>query len=342
MTDLDALAMFDRCGFDFIAAAAGHTPAQLQAHGIQKDRAKQLHATASVLCGATSHTKYQTRAQEGAREQGHRLETLAYIVRSSRALRDATARWRYIEQLCNTAGDLVRIRHVAADLKAELQIPEARVPRARVTHHGDGLATLRLTGPAADVQGVYDAAKHDVTGWLGGGCPKADYVVRVTANLDLGDYVRIMAGEGDDVRVHFDNGVIVTGEEFVRMQLEELGSIILVGVMDGPVNAYHARFAHPKHREVMLADSTTCTWKGCTRPASECDAHHMEEHQHGGETTPSNLGWLCKYHNSQAARGTRGHTERRDGQIVYVSPYGNVTATGTDHKARAEHRKPPD
>ncbi|MCT2339898.1 hypothetical protein M3G14_11445, partial [Corynebacterium sp. p3-SID1056] len=70
--------------------------------------------------------------------------------------------------------------------------------------------------------------------------------------------------------------------------------------------------------------------------------HHMVEHQHGGETTPENLGWLCKYHNSQAARGTRGHTERRDGQIVYVSPYGNVTATGTDHKARAEHRKPPD
>ncbi|MCT2339643.1 hypothetical protein, partial [Corynebacterium sp. p3-SID1056] len=62
MTDLDALAMFDRCGFDFVAAAAGHTPAQLQAHGIQKDRATQLHATASVLCGATSHTKYQARA----------------------------------------------------------------------------------------------------------------------------------------------------------------------------------------------------------------------------------------------------------------------------------------
>ena len=47
-------------------------------------------------------------------------------------------------------------------------------------------------------------------------------------------------------------------------------------------------------------------------------------------------------HNSQAARGTRGHTERLDGQIVYVSPYGNVTATGTDHKARSDNRKPPD
>ena len=342
MTDLDALALVDRCGYDFVHAAAGLELAQIQAHGIQPDRAKQLRDTAAVLCGPSSHTKYQARAQEGARVHGHRLDTLAYIVRSSRALKDVTKRWHYIDTLCNTAGDLARIRRVAAELKSELQAPEPRTPKARVTHHGDGFATVRLTGPAADVQGVFDAAKNDVTGWLNGGCPKADYLVRVTANLDLGDYLRIIAGEGNDVQIHFDNGVIVSGEEFVRMQLEALGSIILIGVMDGPVNAYHARFATPKHREVMLADSTTCTWKGCNAPASECDAHHMVEHQHGGETTPSNLGWLCKYHNSQAARGTRGHTERRDGQIVYVSPYGNVTATGTDHKARADNRKPPD
>ena len=172
MTDLDALALVDRCGYDFVAAAAGLELAQIQAHGIQPDRAKQLRDTASVLCGPTSHTKYQARAQEGARVHGHRLDTLAYIVRSSRALKDVTKRWHYIDTLCNTAGDLARIRRVAAELKAELQAPEPRTPKARVTHHGDGYATLRLTGPAADVQGVFDAAKNDVTGWLNGGCPK--------------------------------------------------------------------------------------------------------------------------------------------------------------------------
>ena len=308
--------------------------------GMPRDRARQVHAAASVLCGKTSHSKYQQRAQAGAVANAHRVETLAHIARTSRSIKDTTVRWSFIEQLCHTAGDLAWIRRRAAELKKELVPPVPRSVRASVKHHGDGLATLRVTGPALAVQGVYDAAKDDVAAWLANDCPRAEYTVRVTANLDLGDYVKIVAGAGDDVEVHFANGVVCSGEEFVRMQLEELGAVILVGAMDGPVNAYGARLATPKHREIMLADSTTCTWKDCTEPAVNCDAHHMTEHRQGGQTAPHNLGWLCKYHNSQAARGTRGHTERRDGQIVYVSPHGNVTKTGVDHQARAKHRKP--
>ena len=340
MTDLDVLAVTDRCGFDFVSAAAGKTLAQIQAHGIQLDRAKQLRATASVLCGSTSHSRFQARAQAGARANGHRVETLSYIVRAAQSIRDTTVRWSFIERLCHTSGDLAWIRRRAAELKKELVPPVPRSVRASVKHHGDGLATLRVTGPALAVQGVFDAAKDDVAGWLANDCPRAEYTVRVTANLDLGDYVKIVAGAGSDVQVHFANGVICSGEEFVRMQLEELGAIILVGVLDGPVNAYGARLALPKQREIMLADSTTCTWKDCTEPAVHCDAHHMTEHRQGGETAPHNLGWLCKYHNSQAARGTRGHTERRDGRIVYVSPHGNVTKTGVDHAVRAKYRRP--
>ena len=202
------------------------------------------------------------------------------------------------------------------------------------------MATLKVTGPSLAVQGLFDAAKDDVVGWLSDECPQAEYVVRVTANLDLGDYVKIVSGAGDDVEVHFANGVICSGEEFVRMQLEELGAIILVGAADGPVNAYDVRFAHRKHREMMLADSLTCTWKDCDVPASQCDAHHMVEHQHGGETEVGNLGWLCRYHNYQAGKSSRGRTQRRDGRIVWVSPSGRVTPTGADHAARAPFRTP--
>ena len=137
MTDLDALALVDRCGYDFVAAAAGLELAQIQAHGIQPDRAKQLRDTASVLCGKTSHTKYQARAQEGARVHCHRLDTLAYITRSARSLKDVTKRWHYIERLCNTSGDLARIRRVAAELKAELQAPEPRTPTACLLYTSD-------------------------------------------------------------------------------------------------------------------------------------------------------------------------------------------------------------
>ena len=124
MTDLDALALVDRCGYDFVHAAAGLELAQIQAHGIQPDRAKQLRDTAAVLCGKTSHTKYQARAQEGARVHAHRLDTLAYIVRSSRALKDVTKRWHYIDQLCNTAGDLARIRRAVSSTHLTLPTTE--------------------------------------------------------------------------------------------------------------------------------------------------------------------------------------------------------------------------
>ena len=340
MNALADLVSIDRRGMQLVAAAAGMTLEDLTGLGLPRDRARQLHTAATVLCGTTSHTAYQRRAHTGAATNQHRLDTLAYIARSARTITDTTARWTYIDTLCNTPGDLTHISRVANELKAELQPAPPRTEKARVTHHGDGMATLRITGPALAIQGVYDAANNNITGWLANDCPKADYLVRVTANLDLGDYQRIIAGTGDDVEVHFANGVITTGEEFVRMQLDELGSIILVGAMDGPVNAYNARFASAKHREIMLADATTCTWKDCTVPATRCQAHHMSEHRHGGETTPANLGWLCQYHNSQAATGARGHTERRDGQIYYVSPYGNATPTGTDHTARAPHRRP--
>ena len=334
------LVAHDRAGVDYVAAAVGVSADSLIDAGVAPDRAAQLVVAARMLYAPTSHSRYQARAVAGARECGHRVDTLAYIARASRSITDATNRWRFIETLCATSGDLACVRRVAGQLKQKLSPAPARTPGVRVRQHGDGMATLRVTGPALAVQGVYDAAKDDVAGWLANDCPKADYTVRVTANLDLGDYVKIVSGAGDDVEVHFANGVICSGEEFVRMQLEELGAIILVGAADGPVNAYDVRFAHRKHREMMLADSLTCTWKDCDVPASQCDAHHMVEHQHGGETEVGNLGWLCRYHNYQAGRPSRGRTQRRDGRIVWVSPSGRVTPTGVDHAARALFRTP--
>ena len=338
MNALAQLARFDRSGFDFVAAAAGKSAREVRDEGVQYDRAKQLVAAARTLCGRTSHSRYQQRAHDGAREHGHRIETLAYIARTANGIKDATKRWRYIDTLCNTPGDLSLIRKRAAELKEELQPRAPRTACARVTHHGDGQATLRVTGPALDVQAAYDAAKNDVAAWLDQDCPRADYLLKLSVNLDLGDYVRIVSGAGDDVQVRFANGVVMSGEEFVRQRLSQFWHIILVGAMDGPVNAYDMRLATPKHREMMLADSATCTWKDCDVPASRCDAHHMTEHQHGGETAVHNLGWLCRYHNYQAGRASRGRTERRGGRIVYVSPSGSVTPTGADHVARAPHR----
>ena len=76
------------------------------------------------------------------------MDTLAYIARASRSITDATNRWRFIETLCATSGDLACVRRVAGQLKQKLSPAPARTPGVRVRQHGDGLATLRVTGPA--------------------------------------------------------------------------------------------------------------------------------------------------------------------------------------------------
>jgi hypothetical protein len=42
-----------------------------------------------------------------------------------------------------------------------------------------------------------------------------------------------------------------------------------------------------------------CTWAGCERPASWCDAHHIEHWADGGPTCVDNLTLLCRYHHTR-------------------------------------------
>ena len=160
------LVAHDRAGVDYVAAAVGVSADSLIDAGVAPDRAAQLVVAARMLYAPTSHSRYQARAVAGARECGHRVDTLAYIARASRSITDATNRWRFIETLCATSGDLACVRRVAGQLKRELSPAPARTPGVRVRQHGDGMATLKVTGPSLAVQGLFDAAKDDVVGWL--------------------------------------------------------------------------------------------------------------------------------------------------------------------------------
>ncbi|WP_235998014.1 HNH endonuclease signature motif containing protein, partial [Nocardiopsis coralli] len=63
-------------------------------------------------------------------------------------------------------------------------------------------------------------------------------------------------------------------------------------------------------RTAAFAGHTTCAWSGgCDVPVSQCEADHITEFSHGGETKATNLQPLCSTHNRAKYRHTRTKTE---------------------------------
>lgn len=56
------------------------------------------------------------------------------------------------------------------------------------------------------------------------------------------------------------------------------------------------RVASVRQKRELALESNTCSIKGCSIPASWCDAHHIHHWAKGGETKNSNLVLLCSRH----------------------------------------------
>jgi hypothetical protein len=75
------------------------------------------------------------------------------------------------------------------------------------------------------------------------------------------------------------------------------------------------RFATDAQRRLLDVRDGGCAVPGCDRPASWCDAHHIEFWEHGGRTDIDNLVLTCRHHH------TRIHA-------------GHLTVTMVDHHPR--------
>jgi hypothetical protein len=56
------------------------------------------------------------------------------------------------------------------------------------------------------------------------------------------------------------------------------------------------RYANRHQRRALLARDGGCIFPGCDRPASWCDAHHVDEWDANGPTDIDNIGLLCRHH----------------------------------------------
>ena len=171
---------------------------------------------------------------------------------------------------------------------------------------------------------------------LDSGAGLVEPAYRTVIAIGLEDCARVMRGAGSDVIIGLSDGTTMTGAEMLSALLAgHLGSEIFAGLfhpVHGPVNLYEARFASAKQRILASAENLVCPWPDCGVPADRCQVHHIQPHNLGGHTKPTNLTMLCKYHNGandddpnappRNGRIERGRNIRGRSQVRYRSPGG--------------------
>lgn len=83
--------------------------------------------------------------------------------------------------------------------------------------------------------------------------------------------------------------------EFLAAVLDSDGNLLDCGRL-------HRLFSGKTRLALDLRDRG-CTWPGCDRPISWCEAHHLLPWLRGGETKPSNGALLCPYHHREIEKG---------------------------------------
>ena len=73
-----------------------------------------------------------------------------------------------------------------------------------------------------------------------------------------------------------------------------------------------ARLFTPKQRIALAARNGGCRWRGCDRPASYCEAHHIDPFAAGGRTDVDRGILLCRFHHMELHHG--GWRITRDGR----------------------------
>ena len=84
------------------------------------------------------------------------------------------------------------------------------------------------------------------------------------------------------------------------------------------------RFATPHQRRVLAVRDRGCVFPGCGCQPSWCDAHHLTEWDHGGETDMINLALLCRHHHGVVHRKGWSMSADPAGGFTFTTPAGRV------------------
>ena len=186
--------------------------------------------------------------------------------------------WELRQLLAATPREKVPM--VAKAKLKEWRPPKDPSPGVRVTRRAGRNHTLSITDSSLNISkllAVLKSTDRDLltaahTVFRGGGGSGQTLQSNVIVRLDELD--RIVDGDGEEIELQLTNGATMTGAEFVREKLADLGLITLVHPHHGPVNLYMAnRFANLKQRLALSAEHPTCAWPGCNAPAEDSQIH---------------------------------------------------------------------
>ncbi|WP_309103199.1 DUF222 domain-containing protein [Microbacterium sp.] len=102
----------------------------------------------------------------------------------------------------------------------------------------------------------------------------------------------------------------------VRVSVDRAGNPLDVG--------REQRLFTPKQRIALAIRDGGCRWRGCDRPASYCEAHHVDHFSDGGRTDVDRGILLCRFHHMNLHHG-RWRISREDkGDFVLHHPSGDT------------------
>lgn len=132
--------------------------------------------------------------------------------------------------------------------------------------------------------------------------------------------VQVVGADGTPAPVaHTEDGLVAVPAGFVAQRMCETGAVsVTVDSFGNPldVGREHRLFT-PKQRIALALRDGGCMWRGCDRPASYCEAHHIDEWSADGGRTDIDRGiLLCRFHHMSLHHN--GWRITRDGKDDFV------------------------
>lgn len=315
-------------GMDIIAAARGLSERDVVQRGASDIAAREVVHLCDVYFGRCAFSA----KQRTARSTTHPLDVLSLIEKFALRARTQRDAWAIRSELCEFRGSATALRKRARDLLRELQPPRTPKKGVRITRRPRGPWSLTITGESADVADMHSALDTErplesVKSIFFGGKSGARTTVTTQVVITLDELDRIVDGDGEEITLQLTNGSRISGADLASRVLSDHGYITLVHPVEGPVNLYRtSRFANAKQRLMAAAFNPVCPWEKCNYPADECQIHHLDSWQHGGNTNAANLATCCPYHNGvndddPQAPPRRGRLARIQGKVRWLPPW---------------------
>ncbi|QPK78544.1 HNH endonuclease [Corynebacterium lizhenjunii] len=191
--NLDTFLAAHGTAIDHLALAAGCSAADLAARGASPQAASHIEHLYGVYYTGTSFTGRRRRSITAARTQGHGLFELMliedYVAKVGTTKREQRS-WLLREELCATPS--AKIDKVAKKRLATWRKPRAQPqPKATLTRHANGNATLTITGRDVEFTEVFNSIDQnspdqsflDLTRGKGG-LSQTHYHAQVVVQLD--------------------------------------------------------------------------------------------------------------------------------------------------------------